>query len=444
MVIVDRDGRHRAGQLAGRAAVRLRSARSCSASKIEMLVPERFRDTHPEHRARLLRRSRACAPMGAGLELFGLRKDGTRVPGRDQPEPAGDRGRHCSSPAPSATSPSASALEQTLCRRPSRLKSEFLANMSHELRTPLNGIIGFSELLRRRARPAPLNAQAEGVSSATSSTSGRHLLQLINDVLDLSKVEAGQDGAAPGGSSTRRRPSSEVCAIVSRRAREEAHRVCAARSRRTCGSVTLDPQQFKQVLYNLLSNAVKFTDDGGRGRRRASSPARRGGLRVEVEDTGIGIGAEDLGQAVRRVPAARLRRGTALRGHRPGPGADPARSSSCRAARIGVESEPGEGSTFTVLLPLPCRRPTRGRMMSARILVVDDNPINLKLARDVLADRGLRGRSAEDAEQALELLRDHAAGPDPDGHRAAGHGRLDADAPAQGRPALTRHLPSSR
>jgi protein-histidine pros-kinase len=170
-----------------------------------------------------------------------------------------------------------------------RLKSEFLANMSHELRTPLNGIIGFSELLVDE-KPGPLNAkQKEFLDDILNS--GRHLLQLINDVLDLSKVEAGHMHLAPENMDPAK-AIAEVCAVVAPLARKK-HVTIRQQVSPMLGQSTLDPQRFKQVLYNLLSNAVKFSNEGGDVEIDAEAPAP-GQLRVKVADHGIGISKEDV------------------------------------------------------------------------------------------------------------------------------------------------------
>ncbi len=175
-----------------------------------------------------------------------------------------------------------------------RAKSEFLANMSHELRTPLNHIIGFTELVADR-HFGPLNeTQADYLHDVLQSS--QHLLELINDILDLSKVEAGKMAVDPSkfqlvdvlqGSLTMVREKS-----IKRGIR------LALDTQRAPVTVRADKRKFKQILYNLLSNAVKFTPDGGQvSLTAAGAPGNNGdGPRVEisVRDTGIGIAADDL------------------------------------------------------------------------------------------------------------------------------------------------------
>jgi PAS domain S-box-containing protein len=179
-------------------------------------------------------------------------------------------------------------FEQTL-QEANRLKSEFLANMSHELRTPLNGIIGFSEFLFDE-KPGKLNVKQKDYLNDILN-SGRHLLQLINDVLDLSKVEAGKMELSP---ETFALPKAieEICSVVSQMA-EKKKIVVRRKIAASLGNVTLDHQKFKQVLFNLLSNAVKFTDDGGQVEVIAEA-LDPGQLRLLVRDTGIGINPEDF------------------------------------------------------------------------------------------------------------------------------------------------------
>jgi signal transduction histidine kinase len=228
-----------------------------------------------------------------------------------------------------------------------RHKSEFLANMSHELRTPLNAVIGFSEVLLERMFGELNDKQAEYLADILSS--GRHLLSLINDILDLSKVEAGRMDLELDTFSLPAALEGALTLIRERAARHGVGLVLELDD--AVGDVVADERKVKQVLLNLLSNAVKFTPDGGRITVRAL--AANGDVEVSVADTGIGIAAEDqeaIFEEFRQVgdDYARKREGTGL-------GLALARRFvALHGGRLWVKSAPGEGSTFTFTLP---RRP---------------------------------------------------------------------------------------
>jgi len=226
----------------------------------------------------------------------------------------------------------------------SRHKSEFLANMSHELRTPLNAIIGFSEVLDDRMFGELNEKQAQYVRVVLNS--GRHLLSLINDILDLSKVEAGRMELEVGTFSLQMALENALTLIHDRAARHGL--TVELTVDETLGDVEGDERKLKQVLLNLLSNAVKFTPDGGRIEVRAI-PAN-GSVEVSVTDTGVGIAPDDqeaIFEEFRQVGTdyARKREGTGL-------GLALARKFvELHGGRLWVKSEIGRGSTFTFTFP---------------------------------------------------------------------------------------------
>jgi signal transduction histidine kinase len=226
-----------------------------------------------------------------------------------------------------------------------RAKSEFLANISHELRTPLNGIIGFSELLVDE-KMGPLNPQQrEFVNDIL--TSGRHLLDLINDVLDLTTVATGKLDFKPEKFSVNE-AIRETCAIVKPMASEKNITI-TIEAPYGDGMATLDPLRFKQVLYNLLSNAVKFTPDNGEVKVVADIDERNQ-IRLQVKDTGIGIKEEDLPRIFSQF--VQLDSGFAKRQQGTGLGlALTKQIVEVQNGSIMAESEFGKGSTFTVVLP---------------------------------------------------------------------------------------------
>jgi signal transduction histidine kinase len=229
----------------------------------------------------------------------------------------------------------------------SRHKSEFLATMSHELRTPLNAINGFSEVLLERYFGDLNDKQEEYLNDILSS--GRHLLSLISDILDLSKVEAGRMELEPS-----RFPLAPLLESGLVMVRERASRTGVLLGLDVgpeVGEIEADERKVKQVLFNLLSNAVKFTPPGGRVDVAARSA--REGVEITVRDTGAGIAAEDQGRIFEAFRQARPGKD-----HGEGTGLGLAltrRLVELHGGRIGVESVPGTGSTFTVALP---RRPT--------------------------------------------------------------------------------------
>ncbi len=225
----------------------------------------------------------------------------------------------------------------------SRHKSEFLANMSHELRTPLNAIIGFSQVLKQQMFGELNAAQAEYVDDVLSS--GEHLLSLINDILDLAKVEAGRMELQP---TTFALPGllDNAMSMVRERATRQGLSL-ATETDPSVGLIEADERKLKQILFNLLSNAVKFTPDGGRVTLAAT--ADDGHVEISVRDTGVGISADDqvrIFEEFTQVGPGATQEGTGLGL------ALTRRLVELHHGRLSVASEPGAGSTFTVWLPL--------------------------------------------------------------------------------------------
>ena len=227
----------------------------------------------------------------------------------------------------------------------SRHKSEFLANMSHELRTPLNAIIGFSEVLAERMFGEINDKQAEYLRDILES--GRHLLSLINDILDLSKIEAGRMELEPSEFDL---PGAIENALILVRERASRHGIALAHDvDRHLGAIRADERKVKQVLLNLLSNALKFTP-GGRPDRGPRARRQTASAEISVADTGVGIAPEDQAavfEEFRQVGTASKKiEGTGL-------GLAISRKFiELHGGRIWVTSEPGVGSTFAFTLPL--------------------------------------------------------------------------------------------
>jgi signal transduction histidine kinase len=224
-------------------------------------------------------------------------------------------------------------------------KSEFLANMSHELRTPLNAIIGFSEVLMDRMFGAVNEKQADYLKDIHES--GRHLLSLINDILDLSKIEAGRMELELSSFDL---PSalSNAMTLVRERAQRHGIRLGLEVDARL-GEFQGDERKVKQILLNLLSNAVKFTPDGGRIEVSAKLDTTQ--VEVAVRDTGIGIAPEDQ-QAVFEE-FKQVGRDYTRKAEGTGLGlALTKRFVELHGGAIRLESSPGKGSTFTFTLPV--------------------------------------------------------------------------------------------
>ena len=290
-----------------------------------------------------------------------------------------------------------------------RLKNQFLANMSHELRTPLNAIIGFAELLQAGKVPASSPKYRQFLGHIGSS--GHHLLRLINDVLDLSKVESGKFVFSPEPVDLGRLVG-DVYEVLDGMAMRKQLRLRVDIDPALDGLV-LDPARFKQVLYNYLSNAIKFTPEGGQVtlRARAAGPQA---FRVEVEDTGIGIGAGNLSRLF--VEFQQLDDSYSKQHQGTGLGlALTRRLVQAQGGSVGVRSSLGVGSVFYLEMPrvpgAAADGPALPPSISAaprRLLVIEGDPALQGRLRDGLQSAGFDIDLATTGQQAVAQSRDKA------------------------------------
>jgi len=288
------------------------------------------------------------------------------------------------------------AAENRRVQESSRLKSLFLANMSHELRTPLNAVIGFADLLTMGAHPPDSPRQREWLQHISSS--GRHLLNMINDVLDLSKIEAGKMDFHPEPLNVAA-VVDDVMATVAVLAEQRGLSLKSSIAP-DLHDLVLDPARLKQVLLNYLSNAIKFTLAGGRIELRLLGEGPRL-WRLEVEDSGIGIPPERIPQLF--VEFQQLDDGLTKSHQGTGLGlALTRRLVEAQSGRVGVYSEPGRGSCFYAVLPRqPGAVADAPRPAHQQLVALRDHPLRDGVAREL----SRAGVSADTASTAAEVLR---------------------------------------
>ncbi|HVW10837.1 MAG TPA: PAS domain-containing sensor histidine kinase [Bryobacteraceae bacterium] len=326
---------------------------------VDALVPDALRGSHQQHRTQYFNHP-VTRPMGAGLNLEARRKDGSHFPVEISLSPT-KSGQELRVTAIIRDITERKQMESQLrlvqekyiaglelrnreAEQANRLKTEFLSNMSHELRSPLHTIIGFAELLAEQTS-GPLNDTQKRFITHVHRDS-LHLLDLINDLLDLSKIEAGRIEL--------RRESLPLAmvledAVASIRPRAEAKSLEILVVAPPTISILADRLRVRQILHNLLSNAVKFTQKGGR--ITLSAIGREQFAEISLTDTGIGI-AEDQHEAV--FDKFFQVRATA-RGHQQGTGLGLAitkRLVEQHGGTIWLRSQPGKGSCFTFSIPL--------------------------------------------------------------------------------------------
>ncbi len=421
------------------------SAQEIMGQSINRFLPERFHHTHSqdiEQFSHTNTTSRAMARLG---ELRAVRTDGTEFPieasisqtaaagkrlftvilrditERKQMEDALTQERNLLASRVTERTATLSQANAELARA-NRLKDEFLSNMSHELRTPLNAILNLSESLQEGVY-GPINGE-QNETLRIIGESGSHLLELINDILDLSKIEADklQLLLTPVNIET-------ICQATVRMSREPAikkrlHIVMEIES--FAPTLIADERRLKQILVNLLSNAIKFTPEGGQIGLEVIHDAAAEAVRFTVWDTGIGIAHEHLPSLFK--PFVQL--DSTLSRQYSGTGLGLAlvqRLVELHGGSFGVESEPGQGSRFFFTLPLtpldailaqnqvgtndplpvslpypypPSDQPAADAPL---ILIVEDNPINIKSLSDYLNFRGYRTMLAINGTEALQM-----------------------------------------
>ncbi len=338
--------------------------------------------------------------------------------------------------------------------RAARLKDEFLASMSHELRTPLNAILGLSEALQEEVY-GPLS-EKQFKSLHRIEESGRHLLALINDILDVSKIEAGKLELEIGPVSVE-----SVCRASLGLIKQTAHKKQLKVSSTFDSQVTTiqaDGRRLKQILVNLLSNAVNFTPEGGTIGLEVVGDAENEAVHLTVWDTGIGISQEDLPRLFQ--PFVQL--DSSLSRQYAGTGLGLAlvhRMAEMHRGSVSMESQKGEGSRFTVSLPwresVKDSRDKGPKLqdeglsvtnlrsltfqpsdLQPLILLAEDNEDNINTLLDYLQVKGYRVIVARNGHEAIERAREKRPDvilmdiqmPGMDGLEATRHIRADADA----------------
>ncbi len=286
-------------------------------------------------------------------------------------------------------------------------RSAFMANMSHEIRTPMNGVLGFTDVLLAGELTEKQRRQVEMIAE-----SGRAMLRLLNDILDMSKIEAGQMTYAPGDVDLHHVLVS-VARMLQPSAEAKEIELDIFVSPTLPEQIVTDPLRLRQILLNLLSNAIKFTDQG---HVHVAAHRHDDVLQISVQDSGIGMAADRL-EAI-FAPFMQAELDTSQRFGGTGLGLSISQElAKLLGGEISVTSEVGVGTTFTLTLPLKAAEnvpvaPAEAkasiedvRLADVRILVAEDNDINQQLMLDMGVTLGIEIEIAGDGEQAIEAVR---------------------------------------
>jgi PAS domain S-box-containing protein len=415
---------------------------------LETLLPQRFMAAHKQHLRNFGDANATARHMGEKAEVWGLRKDGTEFPAeasiskleigkeviftvilRDitDRKQAQEALQKLNSELEARVEQRTAALRDTneqllltnaQLARATRLKDEFLANMSHELRTPLNAILGMSEVLLEEIYAPLTDRQKKALT--TIEKSGRHLLELINDILDLSKIESGKVQLELQPVSVSHLCDSSLT-FVKQQANQKNIQI-KSNAPKEIGEAIVDERRMRQVLINLLSNAVKFTPNGGRVTLEVEADNRDQTISFRVKDTGIGIAPEDMGKLFQ----AFVQVDSSLTRNYSGTGLGLAlvrRIAELHGGSVTLESEVGKGSCFTVILPLKLALnnirseekmhaialvvvPESVSNSSApKILIAEDNDENIDTLMAYFLNHGYQFILAKNGLEAVELAK---------------------------------------
>ena len=406
--------------------------RALGYTKQEALARTLFDVVDPEHHELLRKTQRALLEgrFAAPLEIVFRTKSGRAVLAdghlrlrTEDGQPAAVRGffrdvtRSREAEVALRASRDALSLANAKLEQANRAKDEFLASMSHELRTPLNAVLGLSELLQEEIH-GPVNAR-QRTTLVRIEESGRHLLALINDILDIAKIEAGKIVIEPGPVLLSDLSRASVRLVQESAQRKHIDVSCEVPA--AVPPVLLDERRMKQVLVNLLSNAVKFTPEGGRIGLEVSVDDDEEVVRLAVWDTGIGIAHGDLSRLFQ--PFVQLDSSLSRQHAGTGLGLSLVRGLvALSGGTVGVESTPGAGSRFTVVLPLSwastrasslppsiprvtASGPPEERARS-QVLLAEDDHTNILVVVDFLESRGYEVRVASNGREAVNMARE--------------------------------------